>query len=46
MHYKLNPQSKDGEFFREYVVDDLDHLKESARTPSQRPPGRCKGVFP
>lgn len=34
-HYKLNPQSKDGDFFREYVIDDMDHLKESVQTPSQ-----------
>ena len=45
MHYKLNPQSKDGEFFREYVVDDLDHLKESARTPSQRRLAAAKEFF-
>ena len=33
--YKLNPQSKDGDFFREYVIDELHHLKEGVQTLSQ-----------
>ena len=35
-NYKLNPQSKDGGFFKEYVINEQDHLKEEAKTPSQR----------
>ena len=44
-NYKLNPQGNDGDFFREYIINEQDHLIGEASTASQHRLAAAKGFF-
>ena len=44
-HYKLNPLGNDGNFFREYIINERDNLVGEATTASQQRLVAAKGFF-